>query len=365
MLITLQQTPIPLYKEIMEYVDKGLVSYTDHETLPLRIFNYTPEVQFKRLWDHITIHCRSIVYDKETESLVSYAYPKFFNYEELDKVGIDLYLSNLTEHDYILFKEDGSFITAFYYKGQLVVTSKSSFTSKHAIFAQEFLRTKPNLSESYTHLFEYVGPENRIVLTKYKLNELIYLNSVKIVDNVPYYYRIQNTIFKTPKRFNLTRKGLLDIKKYSKPDMEGFVVFISNGINQYYIFKIKTEYYIALHKIVTGEWTPKRLVGLWEQWRNADTAFLEEIPDEWYQELHTKIKEIEFDFQSLCISSAEIIEIMRKKQREGYTRKDIARTMPQFTYWLAYLYDGRDPHDIMLKRFKKQYVDMLEAEKAR
>ena len=48
--------------EILEkYHVNGLLHKQIHPTLDLTIWNYSPRVQYERLWDDITIQCRGLV----------------------------------------------------------------------------------------------------------------------------------------------------------------------------------------------------------------------------------------------------------------------------------------------------------------
>ena len=69
--------------EILEkYYKNGLLHRQLHPTLPLTIWNYSPKVQYEKLWDEITTQCRGLVTDSEG-NVVARPFRKFFNYEEL------------------------------------------------------------------------------------------------------------------------------------------------------------------------------------------------------------------------------------------------------------------------------------------
>jgi len=53
---------IPMAK-LDDYSKRGLLFKQTHKTLPLSIWNYTPEVQYGQLWDDITLSCRGLVTD--------------------------------------------------------------------------------------------------------------------------------------------------------------------------------------------------------------------------------------------------------------------------------------------------------------
>src|SRR5690606_13701381 len=76
-------------KLLHSYIDKKLINVQLHPTLPLRIYKYSQECVFSRAWDEITLNMRGTVLD-EKGNLISNPFPKFFNLEELEPLGISL-----------------------------------------------------------------------------------------------------------------------------------------------------------------------------------------------------------------------------------------------------------------------------------
>ncbi len=64
-----------------KYYNDGLLHKQTHPTLDLTIWNYSPKVQYERLWDEITIQCRGLVTNSKGD-IVARPFKKFFNYEE-------------------------------------------------------------------------------------------------------------------------------------------------------------------------------------------------------------------------------------------------------------------------------------------
>lgn len=143
-------------KILQEYVDKKLLHMQVHPTLPLRIYKYTQECVFSRAWNDITLNMRGTVIDNDGNQ-ISNPFPKFFNLEELEPMGIAL--PNLPYKVYD--KVDGSLIEVFWYKDNLVVSSAGSFASAQAIVAENMLKTKyshllQHIEEGKTYLFELI-----------------------------------------------------------------------------------------------------------------------------------------------------------------------------------------------------------------
>ena len=48
-------------KELEKYYQDGLLLKQTHPRYDLTIWNYSPKVQYDKLWDDITIQCRGLV----------------------------------------------------------------------------------------------------------------------------------------------------------------------------------------------------------------------------------------------------------------------------------------------------------------
>jgi len=64
-----------------KYYQNGLVLKQTHPTLDLSIWNYSPKVQYEKLWDDVTKICRGLVTNSEGK-IIARPFKKFFNYEE-------------------------------------------------------------------------------------------------------------------------------------------------------------------------------------------------------------------------------------------------------------------------------------------
>ena len=59
------------------YYNDGLLSKQKHPEFDLTIWNYTPRVQYGKLWDNITLQCRGLVTDWK-QNTITRPFPKFF-----------------------------------------------------------------------------------------------------------------------------------------------------------------------------------------------------------------------------------------------------------------------------------------------
>jgi RNA ligase len=132
-----------------QYSRTGHLFKQVHRTLPLSIWNYTPEVQYGQFWDEITLQCRGLVTDNEG-NVVARPFKKFFNIEEGKHTP--------TEEFEVFEKMDGSLGILFFYDGKWIIATRGSFISDQSKKAYELLEKYPteNLDKNNTYLFEII-----------------------------------------------------------------------------------------------------------------------------------------------------------------------------------------------------------------
>lgn len=256
-------------KLLDKYVADGLVREQKHPTLPLSIFNYAERVQYERLWDDVTRQCRGLVMHGDT--VVARPFAKFFNDTEHTPEEIPWHLPcEITE------KMDGSLLIYFEFQGQWVAATRGSFISEQAAeglaIINEHYGHVPFVA-GYTHLFEVLYPENRIVLDYGDTRDVVLLAIVhtKTGLEVPrsnWHYECRHVKSLPP------TASLADLRALIRDDQEGYVVRFSNGFR----VKVKGERYLELHKVYSG--ISSRLV-----WENLSTGkpfdeLLAIVPDE-------------------------------------------------------------------------------------
>lgn len=134
-----------------KYYQNGLLLKQTHPTLDLTIWNYSPKVQYERLWDDITLQCRGLVTNSKGE-IVARPFKKFFNYEEHKP-------EDLPNEEYEVYeKMDGSLGILFYYENEWIMATRGSFTSEQSIKGTEMLKKYPleKLDINNTYLFEII-----------------------------------------------------------------------------------------------------------------------------------------------------------------------------------------------------------------
>jgi RNA ligase len=245
------------------------------------------------------MQCRGLIVHKDTKEIIARPFRKFFNYEEHTEKG-DV-LPNETPVVYAKF--DGSLGILYFWEGVPYIATRGSFTSDQALWATEYIRKTNDwmeLDKNYTHLFEIIYPENRIVVN-YDFSGLIHLASIHIEtgksiapdSNYPLVGSIPFTSYQ-------------DIKALNTKNEEGFVFHYPQSD---FRVKIKFDDYVKLHKVITG----LSQIGIWEMLRDGIDPYTQDIPDEMYswlkevvENLRKQYKEIENDAKLVCEQAKQL-----------------------------------------------------------
>ena len=315
-----------LYEKMLEEEKADRVTRFVHPDIPGLIgFNY------------INIQARVLCFYKGKQ--VNRTFNKFFNVEE---VGTDILFNK--EIEYITSKEDGSLIIMFNLNGQWICHTRGSFKSPQVIAAQELIKDKLGryMYPGATYLFEYVGPSNKNVCrAKYDKDELILLAVITYdgielnwerLDGIAYSLQL-----KMPKYFMPSEELYNEIKNCSDPNVEGIVVKFKDGTR----VKVKSELYIKLHRVLTGEFTSKRILDVWLEARQGNdlSTLLKEVPDEFFTELNEELKKVDIRYNNHCIDIYNQYNRM-KLDRRSYdaTRKELALEFPKHTFLLSLIF---------------------------
>ena len=71
-------------EKFQPYVEKGLIRQVISPCKRLILWNYTDHCTYERAWDEITLNARGTVYEIATGKVIARAFPKFFNFSELN-----------------------------------------------------------------------------------------------------------------------------------------------------------------------------------------------------------------------------------------------------------------------------------------
>lgn len=250
---------------LQKMIDDGLVYMQKHPSADLFIYNYSPKVQFDKLWNEVTLQTRGLILDKEM-NVVAKPFGKFFNLEEISEIPVLPFE--------VFEKLDGSLGILYWLWDKAFIATRGSFDSPQAIHATEILYRKyshvlNSLDKNKTYLFEIIYPENRIVVDYGNIDDIFLLT---IISNQTGEESIEDLGFPIAKRYDGI-KNINELKALEEDNKEGFVVRFSNGFR----VKVKFSEYIKLHRIISGVSN----IAIWEYLSENKSLdeILEKVPD--------------------------------------------------------------------------------------
>lgn len=228
-----------------DMIDRGYINVVNHPNLPIKLYNYSKTCTIDHIWNDATCKCRGLVVD-ENENIIARPFVKFFNYEELEGLGI-------TPPEGLPFdiyeKMDGSLGIMFRYRDWIITCTRGSFVSEQAehmreILANKYRGTVSGIKEGWTYLFEIVYPEDPHVVRYGDTDDVFLLAIYNNETGEEHDIRKMSGLFRVVNHYPdsdwKTIRNLTD--GYNK---EGFVVRFANGFRM----KIKFEYYFKLHAL--------------------------------------------------------------------------------------------------------------------
>jgi RNA ligase len=368
-----------MLETLERYHKDGLLHKQTHPTLDLTIWNYSPKVQYERLWDEITLQCRGLVTNSKGD-IVARPFKKFFNYEEHKP-------EDIPNEDYAVYeKMDGSLGILFYYKyelseerryniwfnnnyetgmerffdpnnlpdydnpyydptpktkGEWILATRGSFTSPQAIKGKEIL-DRHDISawrKDNTYLFEIIYPENRIVVDYKGEEKLVVLGAIhtetgnEVPDSSLFF--LQESGFELVITYKTWGEGYDLLKEEISKDREGYVIKFKNGFRM----KIKGEEYVRLHKILTN--ISNR--DIWEYLKDNKPfdELLERVPDEFNGWVKETIRDFTIRFDNI---NKDYIEIYENLKSRNLDRKEFAIRAKEYRHSniLFNMLDGKE-----------------------
>lgn len=342
--------------EVLEkYYEDGLILKQTHPNHNLLIWNYSPKVQYERLWDDVTMMCRGLVTDTEG-NIVARPFEKFFNYEEHTPEQIP------NEYFEVYEKMDGSLGILFCHNKEWIMATRGSFTSPQAIRGKELLGKYnfERLHPDYTYLFEIIYKENRIVCD-YDFEDVVLLgvietktgNEVNIRggdEDIRLNNMISNIGFPVVTLYKTWGEGFDLLKEEIPNNKEGYVIRFKNGFRM----KVKGEEYKRLHKILTN--VSNR--DIWEYLKDNKPLdeILDRVPDEFYNWVKDEVNKLRNMFD---ITKAMAEFMYFKEIKEDMTRKEVAEIVlkkpKEMQAILFNLYDNKDIDELIWKRLYPEY----------
>lgn len=255
----------------------------------LFIYDYDMKAQFEKFWPEEVRMARGLVINTKREEIVARPMPKFFNLGELPECQAQNLPDETPE---LAEKMDGSLIIVWKNSANDFwrASTRGSFNSQQATEANRWLKQNAEdlerrgfLKPGWTYMFEYVGPENQIVVFYPKPS----FNFITRIHNQTGRDISYEQAFDEAMEFDLNgiyferkRVTAVDLHDMNVKNKEGYVARFSNG----YRVKLKYQQYMLLHRIATGMSEKAIWEGLATGYRKFD---LSNIPDE-FQEWYNK-----------------------------------------------------------------------------
>lgn len=326
------------FEDLPRYIADGLITGRPHPQGGLTIYNYTPKVQYDRLWDNVTRTCRGLILNDQG-NVVARPFQKFFNLDEMDASEIP------NEPFEVYEKIDGSLGILYWKDGTPAIATRGSFESEQALHATDLLKTKyhnylSGIDRELTYLFEIVYPQNRIVVNYGKTDELFLLAIIDTATGV----EKENPVlsgFPPVKRYD----GIFNIsaiREVQQENAEGFVIRFKSGLR----IKVKFADYVRLHRLMTRA-SPK---SIWECMSTGQSLnhLLGQVPDEfykWVKAQQTQLQRRYDEIENIC--QDQFVDLGDRKLTAEHYNKNC-----KYPSILFKMLDRRDYSQIIWKLIK-------------
>lgn len=331
---------------LQSMLEQKLVVVQKHPDTDLFIYNYSPVVQYQKLWNEITLMTRGLILDQH-QNIIARPFQKFFNLEEHNPDEIP------SEPFDVFRKEDGSLGILYWIDDKPAIATRGSFTSEQALHATQILReryahTFSYLNRDHTYLFEIIYPANRIVVNYGDLDDLILLAVIDTQTGKD--LSLPEIGFPMVKQFDGINH-LAELRAVEAENQEGFVIRFKSGFR----VKVKFAEYVRLHRIITQ--TSSTVV-----WENLATGkpfeeLLEKVPDEFYEWVKQTQEDLSAQFE-------EILGEAKSNFKTFDSRKEAASYFftQKYPHIMFRLLDGKDPSDLIWKMIKPQHSKPFKVE---
>lgn len=279
-------------RELQNAINDKLVNRQVHPTLPLVIFNYTNACQFRQEWNDVTVQCRGLIYDYETDEVVARPFKKFFNWDDSRQPyppkGPVLRSPKMDGSLGILYRSGPESVS---------VATRGSFTSDQAQWATQHLAREGLLGgvdwadlylDHFTYLVEIIFPENRIVVNYGDQQRLTLIDVIDIETGKSDLAEFDRVYWLDKVERKLFPDGFKDTMASDIPDgEEGFVFYWPE---KDYRVKMKAAEYLELHRAIFS--LSER--SIWHMLGDGKTVaeICEPLPDEfhaWANEVATRL----------------------------------------------------------------------------
>ena len=327
--------------ELMAMIAAGMCTRRKHAELPLWIHNYSQKAQFEftaASWPEVLRDARGLVLDDEGR-VAARGLRKFFNLSQLERLP--------EGKPEFWEKADGSLILAFQYEGRRICSTRGSFESMQAAWAEaRFARDYPEFvpMAGVTYCFEAIYPGNRIVVDYGGIEELVVLAALDTATGADR----DEALEAVRGRFRVAQfYGVHEASVLPAAEREGFVLRWPDGTRA----KVKLEEYTRVHKLIYGTSTKT----IWALVRAGES------PEEQAAILPSEMRAwISGYADELRALHATVI----REQRETFAGRPVDVSRAEFAEWgkkqkhpklLFILLDGKPMDDVVWRMIEPEF----------
>lgn len=333
----------PSLATLDDYVVRKLLSRSEQG--PLVLYNYTETCAWSGAWDAVTLCCRGLILNRETQEVVALPFNKFFNYEEH---GIQ---HNLPDRppDCTTVKYDGSLGILYRLDGKLRWSTRGSFYSPQSavaerLWAQRYVHVQ--VPDAYTLMVEIISPETRNIV-QYTDEKLVLLGIRNRLTGEDLSYA-EIVAWAQPWGLPVTEsidgslESLVTRVVHMDASEEGFVARWGD-----YRIKLKSAQYLRLARLIQGI-TERRVAEYWyaKRWlapavtatpaeQRQQSGLPPELPEEFAADILKQLQDLEADYQRICTEfEADWAAVAHESDRRALVQR-IQGKSPYFSQIMA------------------------------
>ena len=348
-------------KEFKATEANGAISFDYNIALPDTFLGNDDKAWVRR-------NLRGITFCANTKQLLSLPFHKFFNVNENAQSQYNLHKNKSAR---IYEKCDGTMIHFFKtVDGHLFASTCRSSNTPQAQYALQIANSDSNflanisasIDAGNTPMFEYVGPENQIVV-QYSSSKLIYLCSRnRSMGN----YIFEESFNQRAKCFDIKFSDIFNF--CDQENFEGYVCYLEDGN----IFKVKTPWYLERHRCIDVLMKPAYkiyeialngimddvLAKIDEKYKKVLLQILQTTQQDLMQnvfDLEKKFSEAIKQVQFSCgVEKWDFTDAEAKKSFVLFCQKNYNDLMPEFMQ----LYKGASCESLIKKKLIKKYQEL-------
>lgn len=270
---------------------------------------------FWNLYDGLYKECRSVVIDIVNTCIVLAPQAKFFNVNENDEWSYESIKNKIgkAQSVEITNKLDGSNQNYRWYNGEVVGSGSSAIdkneswrlqkgyallTLNHRIMMRDY--------QDYTFMYEFISPDNQVVVRYTKEQEGLYLfgmRNVKTGKELTY-----TEVLKIASEYDVPTTELYQdsfddimeqLDNYSSNEKEGWVIGIVDDHNNIFKAKLKVNDYVLMHKALAKLISPNAII----------KAIADEKWDDFYSKIPMAYRENANDIKSTVMKYINYMSI--------------------------------------------------------